>query len=78
MNAKSMHVIKLFIKNNRVLNFAITPWYWSFKNFMFKARKKKFPSMPIGELNVFTKIFSQCRVIVDIGARYDVEYLKIS
>jgi FkbM family methyltransferase len=34
--------------------------------------------MLAGELNLFTKIFSQCKVIVDVGARYDVDYLSIS
>jgi FkbM family methyltransferase len=34
--------------------------------------------MLAGELNLFIKIFSQCKVIVDVGARYDVNYLSIS
>jgi FkbM family methyltransferase len=34
--------------------------------------------MLAGELNLFTKVFGQCKVIVDVGARYDVDYLSIS
>lgn len=74
-----MKVVKLFIKNNRILSFAITPLYWYLSKKIYSIRRyKKNPSMPIGELNVFSKIYSQIKVIVDIGARYDVDYLLIS
>jgi FkbM family methyltransferase len=72
-------IAKKFIKNNRILSFIITPLYWYFKGNILKTlRRNKNPSMLAGELNLFTKIFSQCKVIVDVGARYDVDYLSIS
>lgn len=31
-----------------------------------------------GELNLFNAIYMQCRTIVDVGTRYDVDYVNIS
>lgn len=73
------NIAKKFIKNNRFLSSVITPLYWYFKGNILKTqRRNKNPSMLAGELNLFTKIFRQCKVIVDVGARYDVDYLSIS
>jgi FkbM family methyltransferase len=77
-------IAKKFIKNNRILSFIIIPLYRYINIYIYKAnilrvlRRNKNPSMLAGELNLFTKIFSQCKVIVDVGARYDVDYLTIS
>jgi FkbM family methyltransferase len=69
---------KKFIKNNSFLSFIIIPLYLYKANILRVLRRNKNPSMLVGELNLFAKIFSQCKVIVDIGARYDVDYLSIS
>jgi FkbM family methyltransferase len=75
-------IAKKFIKNNRILSFIIIPLYRYINiykaNILRVLRRNKNPSMLAGELNLFTKIFSQCKVIVDVGARYDVDYLSIS
>jgi FkbM family methyltransferase len=45
-----------------------------FKNlFFYKA-----PSMLEGELEIFRKIYTECEVIFDVGARYDIDYIEIS
>lgn len=57
----------------------ITPLYWNLSRKYFKIlRWNKNPSMLEGELNLFSKIFIQCKVIVDVGARYDIDYLSMS
>jgi FkbM family methyltransferase len=71
--------IKRTIQRNGLLSFTITPVYWYFSRIKHKVLLGgKNPSMLAGELNLFTKIFQQCKVIVDVGARYDVDYLSIS
>jgi FkbM family methyltransferase len=46
----------------------------AFKNlFFYKA-----PSMLDGELDIFRKIYTECEVIFDVGARYDIDYIEIS
>jgi len=44
------------------------------KNILFY----KAPSMLDGELRVFAKIYAECKVIFDVGARYDIDYIEIS
>jgi len=31
-----------------------------------------------GELEIFRKIYTECKVIFDVGARYDIDYIEIS
>jgi hypothetical protein len=39
---------------------------------------RKHPSMLAGELHLFESLFEQCSTIFDVGARYDVDYIRIS
>lgn len=71
--------LKKVIKNNRFLSCWIMRSYFYFQGkYLRVLRGNKNPPMLVGELNLFTKIFSQCKVIVDVGARYDVDYICIS
>ena len=72
--------IKLFVKNNHYLNKIIEPIYKVIFNLPNKIKIgfRKHPSMLAGELHLFESIFKQCSTIVDVGARYDVDYIRIS
>ena len=72
--------IKQIIKNNYFMNKLVEPIYIILFNLPNKIKLgfRKHPSMLAGELKLFESIFHQCRSVVDVGARYDIDYIKIS
>lgn len=71
--------IKLKIKKHPVLR-NIVPAYRFIRSLHIRARRgmSRHPSMLEGELKLFKAIYSQCKSIVDVGTRYDVDYISIS
>jgi FkbM family methyltransferase len=73
--------IKKIIKDNSILSKTIVPLYRFIYNLprrITRIMKKKHSSMLKGELKLFKAIYGQCKTIVDVGARYDVDYVTIS
>jgi len=65
--------IKRVIKNNHILYKIAKKAKFRYQDMFYSA-----PSMLEGERTVFRAIYSQCDVIFDVGARYDVDYIEIS
>lgn len=72
--------IKTYIKSYPLLYRFLLYTYTFFKTFpiIIKRGLKKHPNMLDGEINVFKSIYKFCEIIVDVGARYDVDYVKLS
>jgi FkbM family methyltransferase len=72
--------IKTLIKSYPLLYSFLLNTYTFFKTFPVRIKRglKKHPNMLEGEINVFRAIFKYCEIIVDVGARYDVDYVKLS
>lgn len=71
---------KELIKSSPILSNTIVPSYRFIYNLPKRISRgmKKHPNMLEGELTIFKSIHGQCLTIVDVGARYDVDYLRIS
>lgn len=72
--------LKQIIKSNSFLSKTIVPAYRFMHNFLRIVSRgmKKHPNMLKGELSLFKAIYGQCKTIVDVGSRYDVDYVSIS
>lgn len=72
--------LKKYIRNNPFLASIILPIYRTIVNFPKRIARgmKPHPNMLEGELSLFKEIYPQCKIIVDVGSRYDVDYVSIS
>jgi hypothetical protein len=71
-------MIKNLIRKNKLLTKILTPAYRYIIRFPRRLGYYKSPKMLRGELNLFKAIYMQCKTIVDVGTRFDVDYVAIS
>jgi FkbM family methyltransferase len=71
-------MLKKLVKKNLILTRLLKPIYLFVKWIPRKFGYYKAPKMLEGELDLFKAIYKQCRIIIDVGARFDVDYIKIS
>jgi len=72
--------IRSIIKSYPLLYQLLIHLYTFIKKFpvLIKRGFKKHPNMLEGELNLFKSIYKYCEIIVDVGARYDIDYVLLS
>lgn len=75
---KIANSIKIHVKRSPYLLRLAKPVYKFFVNQSRKLGLYRAPRMLQGELNFFSAIYKQCKVVVDVGARYDTDYIEIS
>ena len=69
---------KKIIKKNKTLDKLIYSAYRLIKGIPRMLGYYKASKMLKGELHLFHMIYIQCKIIVDIGARFDIDYVLIS
>ena len=72
--------IKSYIKSKPLIYYTILKTLIFFLSFPIKIKRgfRKHPNMLKGEIKLFKEIYSECKIIVDVGARYDTDYIDIS
>jgi FkbM family methyltransferase len=72
--------IKKILKSNIFIYRHVLPFYRFIKNLPARILRgnREHPNMGLGELNVFKAILGKVKTIVDVGARYDVDYISLS
>ena len=74
MRKKVRELLLSYPKLYKLVRSLLTVLRWHrVKIFGYKA-----PRMLMGEINFFKSIYKDCDVIVDVGARFDVDYVRIS
>lgn len=71
-------MIKKIIKKQPFLKEYLTPPYRFLKNIPRLFGYYNAPKMLEGELNLFRSICSDFKLIIDVGARFDVNYVELS
>lgn len=72
--------LKSYIKSKPIIYFILLKVYKFLQTFPNKIKRgfRKHPHMLKGEIKLFKAIYSECKIIVDVGARYDTDYIDIS
>jgi beta-1,4-mannosyl-glycoprotein beta-1,4-N-acetylglucosaminyltransferase len=74
----SRYKFKDIVKNNKFAAAIAKKIKSEYKSFLRRIGLYAAPKMLQGELEFFSVIYKKCKVIVDVGARFDTDYIDIS
>ena len=72
---RNLYQIRQKLKSQKLI-YSMLPLYRLLKNYF--TLFKRHPNMNEEELRLFRELYKDFKIVIDVGARYDIDYIKIS